>query len=73
MQMEHLDPSTQVAEGDMVVTSGRTAMVPEGLVIGKVYHIDRNVQADSLTLQVVPMIDPTRLQSVMVILGDTAK
>lgn len=73
MQMQHLDPATQVAEGDTVVTSDRTAMVPAGLVIGKVYHIDRNVQADELTLQVAPMIDPTRLQSVMVILGDAAK
>ncbi len=73
MQMRHLDPEAQVAEGDTVVTSDRTAMVPEGLVIGKVYHIERNVQADALTLEVVPMIDPTRLQSVMVILGDATK
>ena len=73
MQMRHLDVAAQVSEGDMVVTSGRTAQVPEGLVIGKVYHIQRNVQADALTLELVPMIDPIRLQSVMVILGDTAK
>ncbi len=71
--MRHLDAAAQVSEGGMVVTSGRTAQAPEGLVIGKVYHIHRNVQTDVLTLELVPMIDPTRLQSVMVILGDTAK
>ncbi len=73
LQMRHLDSGVQVADGDMVVTSSRTALVPEGLVIGKVYHIERNVQADALTLDLVPMIDPTRLQTVTVILGDTAK
>lgn len=69
MELRYLDPKTQVGEGDVVVTSGKTARVPEGLVIGKVYGIDRNVQADTLTVQVTPLIDFNGLQSVSVILG----
>jgi rod shape-determining protein MreC len=70
LQMRHLDPATQVAEGDLVVTSGRTAMVPEGLVIGKVYHIERDIQAESLSLELAPLVDFAKLQSVMVIVAD---
>jgi rod shape-determining protein MreC len=70
MQLRYLDPSTAVKEGDVVVTSGQTARVPKGLVIGKVTAIHRNVQAAELTVDVMPLINFNTMQSFMVILND---
>jgi rod shape-determining protein MreC len=70
MQLRYLDPAAAVKEGDVVVTSGQTARVPKGLVIGKVTAIHRNVQAAELTVDVAPLINFSTMQSVMVILND---
>lgn len=70
MQLRYLDPAAVVKEGDVVVTSGQTARVPKGLVIGKVASINRNVQAAELNVNVAPLINFNTMQSVMVILGD---
>lgn len=70
MQLRYLDPAAAVKEGDVVVTSGQTARVPKGLVIGKVTAIHRNVQAAELTVDVTPLIDLSTMQTVMVILSD---
>lgn len=69
MELRHLGTDVEVSEGDMVVTSGKTARVPKGLIIGQVERIDRRIQADTLTLDVRPMADLSGLQSVTVILG----
>src|SRR5690606_13457531 len=53
-ELRHLSPTSDIQEDDLVVTSGKTARVPAGLVIGKVTQIDRNVQADTLTADVAP-------------------
>jgi rod shape-determining protein MreC len=70
MQLRYLDPATPVNEGDVVVTSGQTARVPKGLVIGKVTGVHRNVQAAELSVDVAPLINFSTMQSVMVILND---
>jgi rod shape-determining protein MreC len=70
MQLRYLDPAAAVNVGDVVVTSGQTARVPKGLVIGKVTAIHRNVQAAELTVDVTPLINFSTMQSVMVILND---
>jgi rod shape-determining protein MreC len=70
MQLRYLDPATEVKEGDVVVTSGQTARVPKGLVVGKVASISRNVQAAELNVNVTPLINFNTMQSVMVITGD---
>ena len=70
MQLKYLDPTTKVDDGDVVVTSGRTARVPQGLVIGKVNGIHRNVQSDELNVDVSPLTDFNSLRTVMVILSD---
>ena len=70
MQLRYLDPATAVKDGDVVVTSGQTARVPKGLVIGKVTGVHRNVQAAELTVDVTPLINYSTMQTVMVILSD---
>jgi rod shape-determining protein MreC len=73
MQLRDLDPATSVNEGDVVVTSGQTARVPAGLVIGKVASVDRNVQSAELNVNVAPLLDFNKIQSVMVILSDKSQ
>ena len=70
MQLKYLDPAVAVNVGDVVVTSGRTERVPNGLVVGKVTGIHRNVQSAELNVDVAPLIDYNSLQTVMVILSD---
>lgn len=68
LELRHLDPNTPVREGELVVTSGRTARVPAGLVIGTVYGGEREVEASELRLAVRPLVDYKALRSVSVIL-----
>ena len=70
MQLRYLDPATTVNEGDVVVTSGQTARVPRGLVVGKVTSVNRDVQAAKLYVNVTPLINFNTMRTVMVITGD---
>lgn len=69
LELRHLDPKTPMREGALVVTSGRTARVPAGLVIGTVYGGQREVEANELRLAVRPLVDYKALRSVSVILA----
>jgi rod shape-determining protein MreC len=73
IEMRHIDADTEVEEGEFVITSGRTARVPPGLIIGRVSSIERDLQADTLTVSVTPMVDFRSLQAVTVILSDEAE
>jgi rod shape-determining protein MreC len=68
LEVRHLDPSTPVREGELVVTSGRTRRVPPGLVIGRVYAETRAVEASELRVTVRPLVDYRALRTVSVIL-----
>jgi len=52
----------------------RTAGIPGGLIIGKVddSKITRDPQADTLTVDVLPLVDYEQLQVVTVVLTDGA-
>jgi rod shape-determining protein MreC len=70
IEMRHIDPNVEVEMGEIVVTSGRTARVPAGLIIGRVSEIELDMQADTQTVILTPMVDFRALQSVTVILSD---
>lgn len=72
IEMRHINDDTEVEEGEIVMTSGRTARVPAGLIIGRVSEIERDVQGDTLTVQITPMVDFRTLQAVTVILSEEA-
>lgn len=69
LELRHLAPDTPVREGEIVVTSGRTAGVPAGLVIGRVYGGERAVEENEFRLAVQPLVDYRALRSVSVILS----
>lgn len=70
IEMRHIDADAEVEEGELVITSGRTARVPPGLIIGQVSEVELDMQADTQTVALTPMLDFRALQSVTVILSD---
>jgi rod shape-determining protein MreC len=70
IEMRHIDADAEIEEGELVVTSGRTARVPPGLIIGRVSEVELDMQADTQTVHLTPMVDFRALQSVTFILSD---
>jgi rod shape-determining protein MreC len=68
--MRHLPIDTQLIEGELVVTSGRTELVPAGLVIGTIEGGIRNPLRNEIELEVVPLADFDNLRTVTVITGE---
>jgi rod shape-determining protein MreC len=54
-------------EGDLLVTSGTDGVFPRGLPVGKVTQIDRNPHGLFQDALVLPAVDPTRLEEVLVV------
>jgi rod shape-determining protein MreC len=56
-----------VIEGDPVVTSGTDGVFPRGLPVGKVTQLDRHGHGLFQDAKVVPAVDVTRLEEVLVV------
>jgi rod shape-determining protein MreC len=56
-----------VIEGDPLVTSGTDGVFPRGLPVGKVTQLDRRQHGLFLDARVVPAVDVTRLEEVLVL------
>jgi rod shape-determining protein MreC len=56
-----------VIEGDPVVTSGTDGVFPRGLPVGKVTQLDRRAHGLFQDAKVVPAVDVTRLEEVLVL------
>lgn len=76
LQMRHLDRDAEIAPGELVLTNDsaqlRTARVPGGLIIGRVDDPKtvRDPQADTLSVDVIPLVNYEKLQVVTVVLTD---
>jgi rod shape-determining protein MreC len=66
LQMEYVPATSDVAAGDVVVTSGIDGLYPKGFIVGTVERVDR---ADGLyhVIVVRPAVDPNRLEEVLVV------
>jgi rod shape-determining protein MreC len=67
--MRHVPVDAEIVDGELVVTSGKTARVPAGLVIGKVLEIDKNTLENETELELLPLIDFDSLSTVTVVTG----
>ncbi|MEX1158352.1 MAG: rod shape-determining protein MreC [Thermomicrobiales bacterium] len=70
--MRHVPVDAEVSDDALAVTSGKTARVPAGLVIGKVIEVNRDEVQNETQLEILPLVDFTELSSVTVITGETA-
>jgi len=59
----------QVSLGDMVITSGMKSIFPKGLNIGRVSEIYSDDYATSLRIELIPVINFSKLEYVFVITG----
>ncbi len=59
--------SEDMIEGDALVTSGTDGVFPRGLLVGKVTHLRRNGHGLFQDADVVPAVDVTRLEEVLVL------
>jgi rod shape-determining protein MreC len=59
--------SEDMIEGDRLVTSGTDGVFPRGLLVGTVTGIQRRPHGLFQTADVIPAVDPTRVEEVLVI------
>lgn len=68
-EMRHIPLETEIQPDELVVTSGTTAGIPEGLVIGRISDLERDELGNQIVVDVLPLVDFDDLQTVTVILG----
>ena len=66
-RLDHAVRSEDVIEGDLLVTSGTDATFPAGLPVGRVTRLQRAAHGLFLEGWVIPIVDPTRAEEVLVI------
>lgn len=59
-----------IAVGDLIVTSGTGGIFPKGLVLGRTSNIERGTYGLFQTVTLIPEVDFTRLEEVLVLLGE---
>ena len=69
-EMRHIPIDTEVNPDEVIVTSGRSVMIPEGLIIGKILEVHRDELGSEITLAVLPLVDFDTLETVTVITGE---
>lgn len=69
-ELRHIPLDTEIVPDELVVTSGRTSGIPEGLVIGRILELDRDSLGNEITISVLPLVDYDSLNTVTVILGE---
>lgn len=69
-ELRHIPLDTEIVQDELVVTSGRTSGIPEGLVIGRILELDRDSLGNEIAISVLPLVDYDSLNTVTVILGD---
>jgi rod shape-determining protein MreC len=71
LQMQYVSEASDLAVGDVLVTSGIDAIYPKGLVVGTVEVVEKNGPAFK-RIVVKPAVDFSRLEEVLVVLTPTA-
>lgn len=72
VEMRHIPYDVSIDDKEIVVTSGKTAGIPEGLVVGKVMEIQKDQAQNETVVEILPLVNFDNLQSVTVITGTTA-
>jgi rod shape-determining protein MreC len=66
-RLEYALRTEDMIEGDLLVTSGTDGVFPRGLPVGKVTQLDRTGHGLFQDARVVPSVDVTRLEEVLVV------
>jgi rod shape-determining protein MreC len=66
-KLEYALRTEDMIEGDLLVTSGTDGVFPRGLPVGKVTQLNRSAHGLFQEARVVPAVDVTRLEEVLVV------
>jgi rod shape-determining protein MreC len=66
-QLKYLLRTEEVDVGDIVITSGLSGNFPKGLMVGKVRKVDKKGHGVFQYAELVPSVDLTKLEEVLVI------
>lgn len=67
LKLENLLRTEDVQDGDLVITSGTDGVFPPGLVVGRVTALERKDFGMFQGAQIVPAVDTTKLEEVLVV------
>lgn len=65
--MKYIPKTQDVQTGDVIISSGMGGVFPKGLLIGQVSHVDRLEASLFLKINVVPFVDFSKLEEVLVL------
>jgi rod shape-determining protein MreC len=71
-RLEYALRTEDMIEGDLLVTSGTDGIFPRGLVVGRVTQLRRRPQGLFLEATVIPAVDATRVEEVLIVTGPPA-
>jgi rod shape-determining protein MreC len=71
--MEYIDNTTELTEGDEVITSNLSEIFPPGITIGYIKEISSDKSALTKQAIIKPAVDFKHLDSVMVITTDFSR
>ena len=71
VEMRHIPYDVNIDDREVVVTSGKSAGIPEGLVVGKVMEIKKDQAKNETVVEILPLVNFDSLESVTVITGTT--
>jgi len=67
LRLKYLPPSSDIRTGDVIVTSGLTDPFPKGLMVGAVNRVERPEGDLYPDVEVIPSVDLSALEEVLVI------
>ena len=67
LRLDNASRNEDFTEGDLVVTSGADGVFPSGLLVGKLVGVHRQQTGMFELGQIVPAVDPARLEEVLVL------
>jgi rod shape-determining protein MreC len=70
--LRYIDLKSDVKPGDAVITSGLDGVFPRGLSVGRVQSVRKGSQELFLEAQVIPSVDFSAIEEVLVVLGHRA-
>jgi len=69
--LKYVSKTQDVIKGDIIVSSGIGGLFPKGLMIGQVSHVDKQDAGLFYKIQVLPFVDFSKLEEVMVLASDS--
>ncbi len=64
-EMRYIDKDSDIAKGDIVISSGRGGIYPKGLIIGKIDGLNKGINRLHLKARLLPAVNFRRLEEVL--------